>query len=161
MLGDQRIERHGIRRQGGIGVRDDEGFDLVRGVAQGFVQYGQQGAGAQHGLGAAVFEHEGVVVCRQQGVNRDRHDTGIHRAQKAHRPVAAVVHQEQHALFAAHAAGEQSGGQAADALGQFAVAQTARIVDERGLVRAFSVAGDQVLGKVKGCARRCGPGHSC
>ena len=76
----------------------------------------QQCARHQHRLRARVLQHVGVVVGGQQRVHGHRHQAGVHRAEEAHRPVVAVVHQQQHALFAPDAQRAQAGGDAAHAL---------------------------------------------
>ena len=105
-----------------------------------------------------MLQHVGVVVSGQHRVDGDRHHAGVQRAQKGHRPVVAVEHQQQHALFAAQADGAQAGGQAAGALGQGAVAQAALVVDEGRLVGAAGVGVEQVLREVETGRRRQGFG---
>ena len=100
----------------------------------------QQRARHQHRLRARVLQHVGVVVGGEQRVHRHRHEAGVDRAEKAHRPVVAVVHQQQHALLAPQAQRAQAGGQAAHAVVEFAVAQRAEVVDEGGLVVPRGVA---------------------
>jgi hypothetical protein len=113
----------------------------------------QQRARHQHRLRARVFQHVGVVVGGQQRVHRHRHDAGVHRAQEGHRPVQAVVHQQQHAFLALEAQRTQPGRQAAHAVFELAVAQAAAVVDEGGLARgALRVAGQQVLREVEAVA---------
>ena len=77
----------------------------------------QQRPRHQHRLRAAVLEHVGVVVGGEQGVHRHRHHAGVQRAQKADHPVAAVVHQQQHALLALDAQRAQARGHTAHPLG--------------------------------------------
>jgi len=96
-----------------------------------------------------VFQHESTILDGQQRVDRHRHDTRIHCAQKADRPVDAIVHQQQHALFAANSASEQGGCQPADAFRKLAIAQGAGIVDVGGLGGARGVALDQVLREIE------------
>ena len=103
VLRHQGVECHGALGQGGIRTRHDHGLDLVATLSQGRLQRGQQGSRHNGRLGPAVLQHVGVVVGGEQGVDGHRHDAGVHGAEKAHRPVAAVVHQQQHALFAPHA----------------------------------------------------------
>ena len=83
-----------------------------------------------------MFEHVGVVVGGEQGVDRDRHDAGEHRAEEGDRPVGAVVHEQHHALLALDAGVLQRGGEAARALVEPAVGERARVVDEGDLVGA-------------------------
>ncbi len=164
MAVDQRIERdHAIGQRGGW-LRDDHGAGFVAALGDGLLQHGQQRARYQHGLRAAVLQHIGVVVGGEQRVDRHGHDAGVHRAEEAHGPVVAIVHQQQHAFFAMDAEGLQRGGNAADALGQLAVAHRAVVVDVGGLAGPLRVARDQVLGEIE---RRAGRldlwfgGHAC
>ncbi len=85
----------------------------------------------------------------------------MHRAQKGHRPVAAVVHQQQHAFLALDAQAAQAGGQAPHTVFQRAVAQAAVVVDEGGLGGAACIAPQQVLREVEalGQGRQRGRGH--
>ena len=72
------------------------------------------------------------------------------------------MHQEQHALFAADAGGEQGGGHLADARRKITITEGAQIVDEGRFGGARGVALDQVLRKVEARRRRCdgeGGGH--
>ena len=121
----------------------------MRGQGHGLAQQGQQRGRHQHRLRPAVAQHVGVVLSGQQGVDRHRHDAGVKRTQKTHRPVAAVVHQQQHPLFPAQAQRQQGGGQLALLQGQRAIAQGPLVVDEGGLVGPRGIARDQVLGKVE------------
>ena len=119
------------------------------GGAHGGLQRGQERVGHQHGLRTAVLQHVGVVVCGEQRVHGHRHDAREHGTQKAHGPVAAVVHQQQHALFAPHAAALQGGRHALDALGQRAITQLPIVVDVGDFVGALRVARKQVLGEIE------------
>ena len=66
---------------------------------------------SQRGLRPAVFEHVGVVFGGQERVDGDRHDTGVQAAEKTDRPVGAVEHQKQHALFTPDAGRKEGGGE--------------------------------------------------
>jgi hypothetical protein len=96
-----------------------------------------------------VVQHEGVVFRGQQGIDCHRHDPGVQRAEKGHHPVAAVVHEQEHPVFAAQAQGLQAGGQTLHLLGQLAVAQAGQVVGQRGLGAAGRVEVDQVPGEVE------------
>ena len=124
-------------------------LDLVRGQRQRLAQQGQQRSRHQHRLRPAVAQHVGVILGGQKRIDRHRHDAGVERAQKAHWPVAAVVHQQQHPLFPAQAQRQQGGGQLALLQGQRAIAQGPLVVNEGGLVGPRGIARDQVLGKVE------------
>jgi hypothetical protein len=91
-----------------------------------------------------VTEDVAVLVGGEQGVDRDRHDAGVHCAEESDRPVVAVVHQQEHPLLPANPRREQSGGELPDAFGQVAVAECPVIVGERDLVGALPVELQQV-----------------
>ena len=143
------LELHLGRMQGRRRMRHHHLGDFMVRLDHGGGERRQQSAGYQHRLGARMFQHIGIVVGGEQGVDCHRHQASVQGAQKAHRPVIAVVHQQQHALFAAQAQGPQAGGKAAYALFELAVAQGAVVVDESGLVSACCVFAQQVLGKVE------------
>ena len=56
----------------------------------------------QH-AGAAVGQHEAVVVLGHQRVDRHGDDAGLEAAEERGRPVDGVEQRDQHALLAAHA----------------------------------------------------------
>ncbi len=136
-------------------MRDDDLLQLVLGLDHRRAQCRQQRARHQRSLGARMFEHVGVVVGGEQRVHRHRHEAGIHRAEKGDRPVIAVLHQQQHALFALQAERAQACGDTLHALGERAVGERAVVVDERSLASARGVELQQVLGEVEalgGCS---------
>ena len=149
VLRQQGIKRYGAYRQGVGGARHDEVLDLVRGLHQGLLQHWQERPRGDDRLRPAVLQHEGVIVGGEQGVNRHRHDAGVQRPEKAHRPVVDVVHQQQHALFTPHATGQQRPRQARRLLGQRAVAQAALVVNVGGLAGTLLVEREEVLGKIE------------
>ncbi len=156
--GDQAVELQRACGQRAGWLRDDQRVHFMRAAAHRLLQARQQRTRHQRGLRAAVVEHVGVVVGREQRVDRDGHHAGIEAAQKAHGPVAAVEHEQQHALFAPHAGSLQRGGQAARAVFELAVAQRAAVVDVGDAFGAAAVEGEQVFGKVESCGRAC---HAC
>ena len=107
-----------------------------------------------HRLRAAVREHVGVVVGRQQRVDRHRHDAGVERAEEGDRPVDRVVHQQQHALLAPQPEARSAAAQRAHALVELAVGERAAVVDVRDLVAARRVAREQVRGEIEPRAGR-------
>ena len=149
---------HGFKRdlaeiERGDRMRHDHLADLVITLGQSPLDRRQDIAAGQHGLGARMFEHVGVVVRGQQRIDCDRHDAGIDRAQKRRRPVGAVLHRQQHAFLALDAEIAQGGGDAADAILQIAVAQRPAVVDERRLRSAAAVERQEMRGKIE-CLRR-------
>ena len=123
-------------------------------LGQRALQRRQQRAGHEHRLRARVLEHVGVVVRREQRVDRHRDDARVERAEKGLRPVVGVLHEQQHALLAADAQRAQPRRDAARAVGERAVGQRAEVVDERGLGGPIRVRGEQVLREVEGVRRR-------
>src|SRR3954463_4371204 len=101
-----------------------------------------------------MLEDVRVVVAGEQCVHGDRHYARIHRAEKAHRPVVAVVHEDQHALFALDADGAQRGAKAAHALGELAIGQAALVVDVDGPGGAPLIELQEMLREVEDVARR-------
>src|SRR5690606_6799229 len=82
------------------------------------------------------------------------HRARIQAAEEAHRPVYAVVHQKEHALFAANSECPQAVCKAAHLIGELAVAERADIVEVGGTGSARSVSLDQMLGEVEALWRR-------
>jgi hypothetical protein len=103
-----------------------------------------------------VLEHEGVVVARQQRVDRHRHQAGVERAEEGGDEVDAVVHHHQHALFAAQPEREQAGGAAAHPLAELGVAQALGVIDVGELGRALRVQREQPGRGVEALGRRLG-----
>ncbi len=175
--GGRRLQRrlrgkHRIQRRHAIGqrlarTRYQDLPDFMPGTCQRLLQHGQQRGRHQHRLRAAVLQHVAIVVGGQQRVDGHRDDAGVHRAQEADWPVGAVVHQQQHALFAVDAGAEQRGSQAPHPLRQFAIGELAVVIDIGHLAGAPGIAAEQVLGKVEGRAGwpdgcLCGRGgHGC
>ena len=140
------------------GARYDDLVDLVVGLGQRRFEGGLDRAADDDALRARMFEHVGVVVGGQQGVDRDRNDAGEKRAQKRHRPVGAIEHEEHHPLLAFDAGVLERRGEAARALVEFAVSERAQIVDERDLVRTAGVRLEKMPGEVEHLRRRCDAG---
>ena len=89
--------------QGLIGAAHNGGahFMQVGSEPHGLVQNRHQGARHKRSLRAAIAEHEGIVLCRQQRVDRHRYHTRIKATQKGNRPIHCVLHQQQNPLFTA------------------------------------------------------------
>ena len=77
-------------------------------------------------FGAAVGQHEAVVVLGQQRVDRHGDDAGLEAAEKRGRPVDGVGQRQQHALFALDAERAQHRAEARDAVGELAVGAACR-----------------------------------
>ena len=80
---------------------------------------GQQRLGDEQHARAAIRQHIGILIRRQQRVERHRHDAGADRAEKHDRKIDRVEHDHRHALFAADAepaqhVGERGGSASAD-----------------------------------------------
>ncbi len=148
---------HALGQRAG-GARGDEVLHLVAAlsaqVVQRGLQRGQQRGRHQGSLRAAVGHHVRVVLRGQQGVHRHRHHTGVQRAQECDHPVAAVVHEQQHALFAPQAQRGECAGETAHLVGEFAVAELPQVVDQGGLARASCVEFQQVAREVEALGGR-------
>ena len=142
------------RVQRRLRLRDDHLLHFVIALDHRCRQSRKQRTRHQHRLGARMLQHVGVVVGREQRVDGHRHQAGVQRAQKSHRPVAAVVHQHQHAFFAAQKQAFKRRRHAARALGQFAIGNRALLIDEGRLARAVRVERKQMLGKVEALGGR-------
>lgn len=137
----------------GAAAADDDAVHLVPALLQRLRQRRQQRRRHQRGLRTRMAQLVGVVVGGQQRVDGHRHHPGVQTAQKRHHPVAAVMHQQQHAFFAPQAQRAQGLGAAAHPLVQRAVAQFADVVDQG---RAFGVGGvarQQVRGEIEAFRR--------
>ena len=95
-------------------------------------------------------------AAREQRVDGDGHDARVQRSEEDDRPVAAVEHQQQHAVLAPQPEPAKRRREPAHALGELAVGQSTRVVDVRDLARARGVRLEQVLAKLK---RRGGVAH--
>ena len=96
----------------------------------------QQRFGDEQHPGAAIRQHIGVLIRRQQRVERHRHHPGADRAEKHHREIDGVEHDHGDALFAADAETAQHVGDAAALLLQRAVGQFGNRVGEGELAAA-------------------------
>jgi hypothetical protein len=90
----------------------------------------QQRFGDEQHPGAAIRQHIGVLIRRQQRVERHRHYPGADRAEKHRREIDGVEHDHGHPLFAADAETAQRVGDAAALLLQRAVGQFGNRVGE-------------------------------
>ena len=100
---------------------------------------GIQRLGHEQHARAAVGQHIGILIRRQQRVERHRHDAGADRAEKDGRKVDRVEHDHRHALFAADAEPAQHVGDAAALLLQIAIAEFGDGIGEGELARAALV----------------------
>jgi hypothetical protein len=87
-------------------------------------------------LGAGIGEHVGILVARQQRIERDRHDPGADRAEEDDGKIRRVVHRHRDAVLAAQAEPREQAREAAGLKLQLAVGQRAAGFDEDGLVGA-------------------------
>ena len=106
-----------------------------------------------------MLEHVGEIVGGEQRVDRDRDDPRQHGAQESHRPVGAVVHEDQRALLAPDAALLEGRGELSDAMIELAVSHGAHVVDERLLVGAPRIDLKQVRREVERLGRRFHGAH--
>ena len=103
----------------------------------------------QH-AGAAVGQHEAVVVLGHQRVDRHGDDAGLEAAEEGGGPVDGVEQRDQHPLLAAHAERAQARGEARDAVGELAVGPGAARIDEGRLVgtAGLEIAVEDVGGEI-------------
>ena len=123
------------------GAGDDHVADFVRRARPSPVRKRrQQRRRDDRRLRAAVREHVGVVVDRQQRVDGDRDDAGVQRAEEGDRPVDACrASAGARAPRAERRAPSSAGGEAARAVVELAVAERAAIVDVGDLAGAAAV----------------------
>ena len=86
--------------------------------------------------GAAVGEHEAIIVFGEQRVQRHRDDAGFQAAEKRGRPIDGVGERHQHALLAAQPEAAQRGGKARHPVGKLRIGGDAARIDEGRLVAA-------------------------
>ena len=67
----------------------------------------------------AVGEHEGKIAGAELGIDGNRHDPGLDRAEKGGRKVDPVMEAQQDPLLALHAQATQQIGETARPIGQF------------------------------------------
>jgi len=133
-------------------ARDDHlGYFVVR-LDHRRCQCRHQCARHECRLRARMLQHVGVVRLPSAACSRHGHQTGIHRAEEAHRPVVAVVHQQQHALFAPDANARSPAATRAHAR-QAGRRQGARSSMKAAFRRALCIARQQVLREVERVAR--------
>ena len=82
---------------------------------------------------AAVSENVGVLLRREQRVERQRHNAGTQRAPKSNRKIDSIVEQEREPFLRFESEIGQCCRETARALLQFAVAKRTFRVDESGL----------------------------
>ena len=87
-------------------------------------------------FGAAVCEHEAVVILGEQRVHRDGNDAGFQAAKKRGRPVDRVQQRDQHALLARYAERAQHSTKSRYAVGELAIGKGGTRVDVSGLIGA-------------------------
>ena len=149
-FGDQFLQGHPALR---VPARYDhmpEKRERVRACVQQRREGRQQLFGYHQGLGAAVIEHELVIGGGQHRIDRDGYDARLDRAQKRARKIDGVQMHQHDSIFHRQIQTSERIGRAVNALGQLAVGDPARIVDERGLVGApgAQIALDQVVRSV-------------
>ena len=106
----------------------------IRHAADDVLDHGIERLGHEQHARAAVGQHIGILIRRQQRVERHRHDAGADRAEKHDRKIDRVQHDHRHALLAADAEPAQHVGGAAALPLQFAIAEIGDGVGEGELV---------------------------
>ncbi len=135
-------------------------FEIFR-LADRLVEFRQQILGDDQQPGAAVAQHEAVIVLGHQRIDRDRDHAGLDRAEERGRPVDGVEQTHQHALLAADAQRAQHVAEALGALGEIGIAVFAAMIDEGDLAGAAgieialeNVGGEIVVARDRGHGRR-------
>ena len=86
--------------------------------ADQFLELRKQHLRHHQALGAAVGQHEAVIVLGQQRVDRHGDDAGLEATEKRGRPVDGVGQRDQYALLAANAEAAQRRRKARDPIGE-------------------------------------------
>jgi len=129
------------------------------GFGQRCSEHRQERPRDKHKLRAGVFQHVRIVIRVEQRIHRHWNDSSEHRPEKAHRPVVAVMHEQEHALFPAQSECTQTRCHATDAVLEFPIAEDSQVVDKGRLRVPPEVAFEQMLRKVEAFARGTGFGH--
>ena len=140
-------------------ARHDDVMDFVIRFGQRRFQRGLDRAADERGLRARMLEHVGEIVGGRERVDRHRRDAREQRAQERHRPVGAVLHEDEDALLALDPRLLEPRGEPPGALVEFPVGDHADVVDERRLVRAFRIGLKQMRGEVERLGRRFNGAH--
>ena len=117
-------------------VAGDHDMFEVRHPAEHVLHHRQQRFRNEQHPRAAIRQHVGILIRRQQRVERHRHDAGADRAQKHDRKIDGVEHDHRDALFAADAETAQHVGEAAALLLQLAIGQLGNGIGEGEFVPA-------------------------
>ena len=136
-------------------------MDLVVRLGERGLQRRLDRAADQHGLRARMLKHIGEIVGGQQRIDRNRDDPRQHGAQEGHRPVGAVLHEDQRALLALDASLLKRGGEPTNALIELSEGHDADVVDERRFGWAPRIGLKQMRREVERLRRRFNgaPGH--
>ena len=121
---------------------------MLRALSRG-PQLVQQGGGDNRAASAAMLKNVGIIVDRQQGIERNGHDPGIKRAQESDRPFAPVFGEQQDAFLTTEPCCNQRSGTAADLLIEGAVTQFAEIIDKGETIRPGRVQLQEMAGEVE------------
>ncbi len=141
-------------RQRATRTRDDDPLHIVPALRHGLLQRGQQCAGHEQRLRAAVRQHVGVVVGGEQRVDGNGHDARVQRSEEGHRKIHGVVQAEQHTLVAAKPDLDVGLRRRSHARIQLAVALRPGIVDVRGFRGTRGVAVEKALREIEAFRRR-------
>ncbi len=118
-----------------IAAGDDDVLE-VRALLDELFEFREQHFRHHQAFGAAVGEHETVVVLGEQRVHRHGDDAGFEAAEKRGRPVDGVGERQQYALLAPDAETAQRSAEPRHAVRQLAVGQRPARIDEGRLVGA-------------------------
>ena len=116
-------------------ARDDDVLEIGA-ILDRLLEFREQRLRHHQAFGAAVGEHEAVVVLGEQRVDRHRDDAALQAAEKSDRPVDGIEHHDHHALFAPDAEPAQRGAETRRPVGELAIGDRAPAVDIGRLVGA-------------------------
>jgi len=123
-----------VRRRAG----DDDVLEMPRRRDCGS-EFRQQLLGHHQHAGAAVREHEAIVVLGHQRVNRNRDHARFDRAEECRRPVDGVEKANEYTFFRTHAELAQHMAKTFDPVGELGIGIFAAMIDEGDLVGAAAV----------------------
>ena len=106
----------------GAGADQNDRAQARQPIENGQQRFGQRRRGDDR-RGAAVAENVGVLLRREQRVERQHHDAGAHAAPERHREIDGVVEQQTEPLFRPQPELLQRRGEPAGARLQLAIAQ--------------------------------------
>ena len=103
------------------------------------LNFGNSSSDTTSSAGAAILEHEAVIVLGHQRVDRNGDHPGLDGAEKRGRPIDSVEQANEDAFFGAHAKPAQHVAEALDTIGEIGIAVFAAMIDESDPVGAAGI----------------------